>query len=150
MHPSKILKALCLSSVLFATGHLTAADDEDKGHPLAGMPLRSIGPALTSGRVSDFAFQPGAPQVFYAAMASGGLWKTDNEGITWKPIFDDQGAYALGVVASSMVDGQVFMLRTDDTIIQPLFLVSRGKPTRAMAQVIEAVRGIATAAKPES
>ncbi len=54
---------------------------------------------------------------------------------------------ALGVAASSMVDGQVFLLRTDETITQPLFLVSKGEPTGAMAKVIEAVRGIATGAK---
>ncbi len=54
---------------------------------------------------------------------------------------------ALGVVANSMVDGQVFMLQTDETITQPLFLVSKGEPSRAMTQVIEAVRGIAAGAK---
>ena len=67
-------------------------------HPLAGIPLRSIGPALTSGRVSDFAFHPGQPQRFYVSMASGGLWKTENNGITWKPVFDNEGSFAIGVV----------------------------------------------------
>ena len=67
-------------------------------HPLAGIPLRNIGPALTSGRVSDFAFHPGQPQRFYVSMASGGLWKTENNGITWKPVFDNEGSFAIGVV----------------------------------------------------
>ncbi len=74
-----------------------AAQDSDK-HPLAGMPLRNIGPALVGGRVSDFAFYPDQPQVFFVALASGGLWKTENNGITWKPLFDNEGSFALGVV----------------------------------------------------
>jgi len=67
---------LILSAVL--TGHSTswAADV----HPLSGIPLRSIGPALTSGRVSDFAFYPGHPEIHYVAFASGGIWKTVNYG----------------------------------------------------------------------
>lgn len=67
-------------------------------HPLAGIPLRNIGPALTSGRVSDFAFQPGQSQTFYVSMASGGVWKTENNGITWKSVFDNEGSFAIGVV----------------------------------------------------
>lgn len=67
-------------------------------HPLAGIPLRNIGPALTSGRVSDFAFHPTQSQTFYVAIASGGVWKTENNGITWKSIFDNEGSFAIGVV----------------------------------------------------
>ncbi|MDX1459874.1 MAG: hypothetical protein R3348_02345 [Xanthomonadales bacterium] len=67
-------------------------------HPLSSMPLRSIGPALTSGRVADFAFHPEHKQTFYVAMASGNVWKTTNNAITWTPIFDNEGAYATGVV----------------------------------------------------
>ena len=67
-------------------------------HPLAGIPLRNIGPALTSGRVSDFAFYPGKPHTFYVSMASGGVWKTENNGITWKPVFDNEASFAIGVV----------------------------------------------------
>jgi photosystem II stability/assembly factor-like uncharacterized protein len=67
-------------------------------HPLAGIPLRNIGPALTSGRVSDFAFVPGKPQSFYVSMASGSLWKTENNGITWKALFEKENSFAIGVV----------------------------------------------------
>ena len=67
-------------------------------HPLAGIPLRNIGPALTSGRVSDFAFHPDHPQSFYVSMASGNLWKTENNGITWKALFENEGSFAIGVV----------------------------------------------------
>jgi hypothetical protein len=86
------LLALTFSSV-FSSSALFAAE-----HPLSGIPLRSIGPALTSGRVSDFAFVPGQSQKFYVSMASGGVWKTVNNGITWKPVFDNEGSFAIGVI----------------------------------------------------
>ncbi len=91
------LSVVCLS--IFATAAVIAQDPEaDQGHPLAGLPLRAIGPALVGGRVADFAFHPEQPQIFYVAMASGGLWKTENNGITWQPLFDNEGSFALGVV----------------------------------------------------
>ena len=83
---------------LLVSGSIHAAEGEDEGHPLAGIPLRSIGPALTSGRIADFAFHPDRWQHFYVAVASGKVWKTENNGITWKPIFENEGSYATGVV----------------------------------------------------
>ncbi|MBT8058482.1 MAG: glycosyl hydrolase, partial [Gammaproteobacteria bacterium] len=93
----KTLLSSGLALVLFTAG-LPALAEEDEGHPLAGLPLRSIGPALTSGRVADFAFNPEDPHRFYVAMASGNVWKTDNNGTTWTPVFDNEGSYAIGVV----------------------------------------------------
>jgi len=65
---------------------------------LAGLSLRSIGPALTSGRVIDLAVHPTDHDTFYVATASGGVWKTTNHGVTLEPIFDDQGSYSIGCV----------------------------------------------------
>jgi photosystem II stability/assembly factor-like uncharacterized protein len=86
-------KYLLILTVLITPALVAAAE-----HPLSGIPLRSIGPALTSGRVSDFAFNPDRPSEFYVSMASGGVWKTQNDGITWTPVFDNEGSYAIGVV----------------------------------------------------
>lgn len=63
-----------------------------------GLKLRNIGPGHTSGRISDFAFDTEAPNKFYVAVASGGVWKTENAGTTWKSLFDHQNSYAVGVV----------------------------------------------------
>jgi len=65
---------------------------------LAGLELRGIGPALTSGRVVDLAVHPTEPATWYVAVASGGVWKTLNGGISWTPIFDSQGSYSIGCV----------------------------------------------------
>jgi photosystem II stability/assembly factor-like uncharacterized protein len=64
----------------------------------SGMAFRDIGPALTSGRISDFAVNPDDPSTYYVATSSGGVWKTDNAGTTYQPIFDSQGSYSIGCV----------------------------------------------------
>jgi len=93
MPRKRLLLTLLFLTAFNLPSHSFAAD-----HPLAGIPLRNIGPALTSGRVSDFAFLEGQPQVFYVSMASGNLWKTENNGITWTPLFEREGSFAIGVV----------------------------------------------------
>ena len=72
MSLANLLKRAVPSLLLSLSLQACAAED-DSTHPLAGIPLRSIGPALTSGRVSDFAFHPDGWQVHYVAMASGNL-----------------------------------------------------------------------------
>src|SRR5262249_60827859 len=69
-----------------------------KSHPMAGLRLRSIGPAVTSGRVVGFAVHPDDRSHYYVAVASGGVWKTINAGTTWTPVFDNEGSYSIGCV----------------------------------------------------
>ena len=59
---------------------------------MRGLRFRLIGPANTSGRVTaiDVANTPGR-RTIYLAFASGGIWKTTNNGTTWSPVFDDAG-----------------------------------------------------------
>jgi len=66
---------------------------------LSGIKLRLIGPAITSGRIADFAVNPENPANYFAAVASGGVWVTENSGVTWKPVFDSQGSYSIGCIA---------------------------------------------------
>jgi photosystem II stability/assembly factor-like uncharacterized protein len=61
--------------------------------------LRSIGPALMSGRISHIAVHPDHKQTWYVGVASGGVWKTTNAGITFTPIFQNEGSYSIGAVA---------------------------------------------------
>jgi photosystem II stability/assembly factor-like uncharacterized protein len=65
---------------------------------IAGLGLRSIGPAFMGGRVVDIAIHPSEPSTWLVAVGSGGVWKTTNAGITWRPIFDDQPSYSIGCV----------------------------------------------------
>ncbi len=67
--------------------------------PLSGLKFRTIGPAVTSGRISDFAVNPKNFNEYFVASASGGVWKTTNGGTTYTPVFDSQGSYSIGCVA---------------------------------------------------
>jgi photosystem II stability/assembly factor-like uncharacterized protein len=64
----------------------------------SGLKFRGIGPAFTSGRISDIAVHPHNRSVYYVASSSGGVWKTENSGTTYEPIFDAQGSYSIGCV----------------------------------------------------
>ncbi len=85
-----------VSSLALNSGTAFAADEEKADNPFASMAPRQIGPAHPSGRISDFAVHPDMPNVYYAAIASGGIWKTGDNGISWKPVFDKYGSYAVG------------------------------------------------------
>ena len=63
------------------------------------VPFKSIGPSVMSGRVVDIEVSPDDPTIFYAAYASGGIWKTTNNGTTFFPIFDDQPCMTIGDIA---------------------------------------------------
>src|SRR5262245_11439993 len=65
----------------------------------AGLRFRSIGPAVTSGRVIAFAVEPNGRARYFIAVASGGVWKTVNAGTTWTPVFDNYGSYSIGAIA---------------------------------------------------
>lgn len=65
----------------------------------SAMRFRSIGPAVTSGRVIAFAVDPTDRAKYYVAVASGGVWKTVNSGTTWTPVFDNEGAFSIGAIA---------------------------------------------------
>ncbi|GAB4378151.1 MAG: hypothetical protein Kow0075_07730 [Salibacteraceae bacterium] len=72
--------------------------DEEKSKSFQGLKFRAIGPALVSGRVIDLAVNPQNPDEFYVAAASGGVWKTENHGTTFSPVFDSYGSYSIGCV----------------------------------------------------
>jgi len=61
----------------------------------SGLQFRSIGPASASGRVMGFAVNPKNHAEYYVAVASGGVWKTANDGTTWAPVFDGEGSYSI-------------------------------------------------------
>ena len=81
---------------------------------LKGLPLRSIGPDITTGRISDIDIDPKNPNVWYVAAASGGLFKTEDRGNHFTPIFDEGGAYSLGAVKVDPKDSNIVWLGTGE------------------------------------
>ncbi len=80
----------------------------------SGLSFRALGPALASGRISDLAVNPEDPDNWYVAVASGGVWKTTNGGVSWTPLFDDQGSYSIGTVTLDPNDPMVVWVGTGE------------------------------------
>ena len=87
------------------------AEEEKKGgmnaDTFSGLQFRLIGPAVASGRVISFAVNPKNKSEFYVGVASGGVWKTVNDGTTWTPVFDGEGSYSIGWVTLDPNDPSV-------------------------------------------
>ncbi len=85
-------------------GHARMHNEElraelDKKSLVNGIPFRSVGPTIMSGRVTDIAVNPEDPTEFYVAYASGGLWQTTNNGASFTPIFDSEITLTIGAIA---------------------------------------------------
>src|SRR5262245_3712888 len=89
-------------STSLSTSQLRAAQVavEPRDHTFDRLLFRNIGPANMGGRVSDLAVSEKHPTTFFAGVATGGLWKTVNNGTTWESIFDNQDVVSIGAVAT--------------------------------------------------
>lgn len=74
-----------------------AAKDYMAASTFSGLEWRGLGPALTSGRIIDIAVRPDHHATWYVATV-GGVWKTENTGVSWTPIFDGEGSFSIGCV----------------------------------------------------
>jgi photosystem II stability/assembly factor-like uncharacterized protein len=102
------------------TAAATAGGDSTGGISpavLNGFRFRSIGPAFTSGRIADLAVHPNK-RTWYAAAASGGVWKTENAGTTWTPIFDAQASYSIGAVVLDPKNPEIVWVGTGENNAQ--------------------------------
>ena len=82
--------------------------------PFRLLKWRSLGPTAMSGRITDVDVPAGAPFAFYAAAASGGVWKTENDGTTWTPVFDGEAACSIGDIAVAPSDPNVLWVGTGE------------------------------------
>ena len=86
---------------------------------------RFIGP--DGNRAIAVVGEPGNPQVIYVGAASGGIFKTTDGGVNWKPIFDDQQVSSIGALAMAPSDSNVVWAGTGETfIIRPALSVGDG------------------------
>jgi photosystem II stability/assembly factor-like uncharacterized protein len=108
----RLFSALAL--LLLGAIPLSAQEGPFNAGTFSGMALREIGPALTSGRIADFAVNPQDHGTYYIATASGGVWKTVNAGTTFEPIFESQGSYSVGVVELDPTNPHVVWVGTGE------------------------------------
>src|ERR671932_489995 len=112
-HPTLALAATVVASLALtrpAGGQLSAPLDSAT---LAALCRGSVGPAVVSGRITDIEGIPGTA-TFYVAAASGGIWKTTNNGTTFSPIFDKEKVVSLGALAIAPSNPEILYAGTGE------------------------------------
>ena len=94
----------------------TAADQETIAEAASGLKMRSIGPALMGGRIADIAIHPDKGSTWFVAVGSGGVWKTTNAGVTFIPVFDNEGSYSIGDVTIDPNNPDVVWVGTGENV----------------------------------
>src|SRR2546430_9294695 len=95
--------------VFAMTSKAAPADQPSPTDKFKNLEFREIGPATMGGRIDDFAVVESNPNIVYVGTASGGVWKTTNNGTTWEPIFDKESVSTIG-------DGAIAMSPIVDTL----------------------------------
>jgi hypothetical protein len=84
------------------------------GGPFDALRFRDIGPAATGGRIHDLQIDPQNPAVLYVGSASGGIWKSTNNGVTWKDVFGTQPDNTFGALAIFERDTEIVWAGTGE------------------------------------
>jgi photosystem II stability/assembly factor-like uncharacterized protein len=102
----------CLVLVPQATGQENNGRLEEIA--LKDLQWRAVGPAIMGGRIDDFAVVENNPSIFYVGAATGGVWKTTNNGTTFEPVFDEAGSTSIGDVCIAPSDPNIVWVGTGE------------------------------------
>jgi photosystem II stability/assembly factor-like uncharacterized protein len=120
MHKLARLGAALLLATLLASDSRLAAraaaqdPDESEKDVLKNLAFRNLGPAVGGGRVTSVVGLPGNPNVYYVGAAAGGVFKTEDAGITWKAIFEHESTASIGDVALAPSNPSVVWVGTGE------------------------------------
>jgi photosystem II stability/assembly factor-like uncharacterized protein len=106
-----LFAAACLAAIFAARGDTPTAPANDK---FKGLEFRELGPAVMGGRIDDFAVVESNPDIVYVGAASGGVWKTTNNGTTWEPVFDKEAVSTVGDIAIAPSDPSIVWVGTGE------------------------------------
>jgi len=90
------------------------ADTPAATDKLKALEFRELGPAVMGGRIDDFAVVESNPDIVFVGAASGGVWKSTNNGTTWQPVFDKEGVSTIGDIAIAPSDPSVVWVGTGE------------------------------------
>jgi len=113
----------CLIALCFVAGEVEAQSDGSLFSE--AMHWRSIGP-LRGGRTKAAAGDPSHAYTFYMAQVNGGVWKTNDAGRTWRPIFDDQPTQSVGAIAVAPSDPNTIYVGSGEGLPRPDLSVGDG------------------------
>lgn len=82
----------------------------------SGLKWTTLGPVINSGRVEAFDVMPGKPGTIFVGFGSGNLWKTENHGFSWKPIFDNMPGYSIGDICIAPSANNIIYLGTGENL----------------------------------
>lgn len=102
-----------IASLFFITSLFLHAQS-DTSTLLDGIQIRNIGPAGMSGRVTAIDVERQAPENILIGSASGGVWRSQNGGVSWQPIFDDQPSLSIGAVKIDPNNADVIWVGTGE------------------------------------
>ena len=91
-----------------------AGDQPNPTDKFKSLEFREIGPAVMGGRIDDFAVVENNPNIVFVGVASGGVWKTTNNGTTWQPVFDKEAVSTIGDIAIAPSDPSVVWVGTGE------------------------------------
>ncbi|MBN3520070.1 hypothetical protein JYB62_08645 [Algoriphagus lutimaris] len=94
-------------------GHSVFAQSTDLSG-LQNLNVRNVGPANMSGRITTIAVATSNPKIMYVGAASGGVWKSENGGSAWKPVFDEQPTQNIGALAIQQSNPEVIWVGTGE------------------------------------
>ena len=106
-------RVLGMDAAARLAGHARRLEME-AASPLLGLRFRSVGPEVQGGRIVDIEGIPGRPDALLVAFASGGLWRTDNRGGSWTPLFDRESSMTIGDVALADPEGRIIYVGTGE------------------------------------
>ena len=110
--------------VLVAAADAPLAGQQLTPEQYEGLRARHIGPV--GFRVSSVAGAPGDPSTYFAGAATGGIWKTDDAGLHWRPVFDDQPVHSIGALAVASSDHSIVWAGTGETSIRSNVSIGNG------------------------
>ena len=111
------ISLVCLASSLVSIAQKSSEKEEKPkwaDADISTFTFRSIGPATTSGRIVDLCVNPNNTAEIYLALASGGVWKTVNNGTNWQAIFDKQSVFSTGCIALDPNNSNVVWIGTGE------------------------------------
>src|SRR4029079_455351 len=122
MSSIRIALFVVLGSIAFAA---TVAADPIPAASYQQLRWRMVGP-FRGGRTRAASGSASQPGVFYVAQVNGGVWKTDDFGLTWHPIFDDQPTQSVGAIAVAPSDPSIIYLGSGEFLHRPDLSVGDG------------------------